>query len=561
MSGALWGVKTPKGGGLTYNKGGLFAMTAETKAASIQEVPSGASGFFPAPSVRLVNAFSQPFNNAVAAARTCYSSKVVYPEDVDKDDKSRAQRDAIAASTYQAGHHTTIQHATFQFVLENVSRQFIWSFLHSHPFYNSEQVSQRYVAVRPENVAVPPLAGKALSLYRETAALQMSAYGRLIELLMPAVEREYKRIFPLRDPRDKKWARFIQRKAQEVARYVLPVATHAHLYHTVSGLTLHRYHRLCRIFDAPLEQKTVVDKMVEEVRKADPLFADSLEDPLPLEATPEYELFERFHGRAASPAREFLREFDASLEGRSSKLVDYKAHGEEIMAQAVRTVMGVPRTYLSDDEAIERVMSPAQNPYFSEALNLTTHGKLTRAMVHMHFTFRKKISHTADSQDQRHRMTPASRPVLSGHFVPEKPDYVVPALVWETPQALEFYEETMETVWKNIRALLNLGVSQEFALYLLPNAVSIRFEESGDLLNFHHKWSKRLCYTAQEEIWKTSQEELLQVAQVAPRVARHIGAPCFLRSVSQRRPFCPEGDRFCGVIVWKLPVENYERLI
>jgi len=88
----------------------------------------------------------------VAAARTCYSPRIVKAEDVRKDEKARSVRDRIARETYQAGHHTTLQHATFQFSLENVSRQLIWSVLHAHPFYNSEQVSQRYVEVKPERV-------------------------------------------------------------------------------------------------------------------------------------------------------------------------------------------------------------------------------------------------------------------------------------------------------------------------------------------------------------------------------------------------------------------------
>jgi hypothetical protein len=76
---------------------------------------------------------------------------------------------------------------------------------------------------------------------------------------------------------------------------------------------------------------------------------------------------------------------------------------------------------LSDDDAIDRVFNPARNRYLGESLNLSAHSKLGRTMAHMHFTFAKKISHTADSQDQRHRMTPGSRPVLSGHFVPDQP--------------------------------------------------------------------------------------------------------------------------------------------
>ena len=79
------------------------------------------------PVVRLENSFAEPFNNAIATARTCYSSKVISAQDVVKDDRAIALRDEIAKSTYEAGHHTTIQHASFQFVLERVSRQFLWS--------------------------------------------------------------------------------------------------------------------------------------------------------------------------------------------------------------------------------------------------------------------------------------------------------------------------------------------------------------------------------------------------------------------------------------------------
>src|SRR5258708_995788 len=107
--------------------------------------------FTPEPEVHLVNAFNLPYDNAIATARTCYSSKIVYAEDVRKDEAARQRRDSIAKSTYAAGHHTILQHSTFQFAIERVSRQCIWSFLHSHPFYNSEQVSQRYVSVDASN--------------------------------------------------------------------------------------------------------------------------------------------------------------------------------------------------------------------------------------------------------------------------------------------------------------------------------------------------------------------------------------------------------------------------
>jgi len=217
----------------------------------------------PEPVVRLENYFQDPYNLSIATARTCYSSRVIEASDVGKDAASRAQRDRIAESIYKAGHHTTIQHPTFQFVLEKISRQFIWSFLHSHAFYNSEQVSQRYVEVKPGNVMIPPLNEAARAIFLGVVQDQMDAYHRLIDMVIPVAKKEYKRIFPNRSLDEKRWASAIKKRSQEVARYVLPVATHAHLYHTISGLTLHRYWRICEQFDTPLEQKFVVQRMVD----------------------------------------------------------------------------------------------------------------------------------------------------------------------------------------------------------------------------------------------------------------------------------------------------------
>jgi len=516
----------------------------------------------PEPIVQLENTFQHPYDNAVATARTCYSSKVIRSSDVNATEETRGRRDAIAQSIYQAGHHTTIQHATFQFVLDKVSRQAIWSFLHSHPFYNSEQVSQRYVEMKPENFTIPALAEENVPLYKQAIEELMSAYHEMSRILEPVVLTEYKRIFPARNPLEKPWKGAIKKRCQEVSRYLLPVATHAHLYHTISGLTLHRYHRLCQQFDVPNEQKLIVDKMVAEVNRHDPDFFKFIEDTLPLEETQEYALLKQFQDDSKRTwSRQFIQEFDQEMGDLSSKMIDSKANSETVLAQSVRTVLGLPKEAMTDDEAIDAVLNPAKNPYFSESLNLTSMGKLTRTMVHPHFTFKKKITHTADSQDQRHRMTPASRPVLIRQVLWDTPDYLVPVLVQAHEPALTFFKTTMERLWSRMAALIAAGESEESVSYLLPNAFPIRFEESGDLLNFHHKWTHRLCYTAQEEIWKTSQEEVLQVQQAFPRLGKYFGAPCWMRKQAEIKPTCPEGDRFCGVTVWRLSVKDYKRLI
>ena len=507
----------------------------------------------PEPGVVLRKAFLTPFKNFVATAKTCYSSKgIVEDEDLPEG------YDLLAQSIYQAGHHTTLQHAHFQFTLTNVSRQFIWSFLHSHPFYNSEQVSQRYVPVKPESFAVPPLSGEALDVYLAGVREQMEGYQKLNEMLLPLVDAEYGRLFP-RHRRN--FNRDVKKKSQEIARYVVPVGAFAYLYHTVSGITLLRYYRLCRQYDAPLEQRLVVEKMVQALLEFDPEYQKILEPPLPLEATPEHRFFrERSELEAPRTTETFLSEFDASLEGRVSKLIDYKLNQEAVLAQSVREVLGAPRSALDDASAIRLALDPSENRLLGESLNITTLSKLSRALFHPAYTFRKKLSHTADSQDQRHRMTPASRPILSAHLT-DRPDYITPELVKIDSSIEKYYQEVMARSWERFGRLRRLGVPVEYALYLLPNALSVRFTESADLLNLRHKHAMRLCYNAQEEIWRASLDEAKQVKEVNPLIGRFLLPPCTLRDLAGARPVCPEGERYCGVKVWRIDLSEYQRVI
>jgi thymidylate synthase ThyX len=509
----------------------------------------------PAPQVRLTNAFRQPFKNSVATARTCYSSRGIVT-----GDQLGENYESLAKSIYRAGHHTTLQHASFQFTLDHVSRQFLWSFLHSHPYYNSEQASQRYVAVKPDRVAVPSLEGRALSVYQETVSRQVEDYERLVELLRPRVLSEYQKRFPARKAENKATQSAARKKAQEIARYVLPVATFACLYHTVNGLTLLRYHRLCEYFDAPSEQRLVVELMVRELLRHDPNYQSILEEPLPLEQTPEFIFFKEHSATGNSRVREFLQEFDSSLGSHCSKMVSSQPEQEKMLADAVREVLGCPRSDLDDDEAIALALDPGRNPMLGQSLNLTAHSKISRALSHVSYTFRKKLSHAADSQDQRHRTTPASRPVLAAH-ISDEPDYILPLLIQEEPEALKVFQESIEKTWEAFTRLKQLGSSFEFASYVLPNALPIRFTQSADLLNLRHKLAMRLCYNAQEEIWRASIEEARQIQEVHPRIGQYLLPPCGIRRLAKTTPFCPEGDRFCGERVWLSSLENYKRVI
>jgi thymidylate synthase ThyX len=238
--------------------------------------------------------------------------------------------------------------------------------------------------------------------------------------------------------------------------------------------------------------------------------------------------------------------------------VDYTARGPQTTAEAVRAVLGTSAAALPDADALDLALHPAKNRYRLETLSLGVHSPLTRALHHSTYTFLKKLSHTADSQDQRHRMVPASRPLMTLADT-KRPDFVTPQLIAGHSAAREVYEEAMERAWAAKNRLLEMGVAREDALYLLPNAKALRFHETGSLLYLGHKWVMRTCLNAQEEIYRASMEELAQVRAVHPELARHMGPPCVLRA-GRITPTCTEGEHFCGVPVWRTFPEVERRI-
>src|SRR5450631_2480990 len=136
------------------------------------------------PRVTLRNSFAHPFDSAIAAARTCYASKLIGPEEI--TDKQRLN---IGAGTFYSGHHTVYQHAHFEFGLENVSRQFVWAFLHAHPFYNSEQQSQRYVRLDRAQAYVPAdslhFGAAERAIYEKAVTRAWNHYRELTRVLQP----------------------------------------------------------------------------------------------------------------------------------------------------------------------------------------------------------------------------------------------------------------------------------------------------------------------------------------------------------------------------------------
>lgn len=491
------------------------------------------------------------------SGRTCYAKDLITPLDyLTGSEKHRLTTDSVVRSTREAGHLSTRQHVYYLFALEGVSRNLIYRVLHSYPFHNSDQVSQRYTPMSEGGLVLPLLENDLLNKNMQEAARQLVAgYHKLTEILAPVARDFYLKRFPKRD--SAQWQKRVDsealKKAQEVGRYLLPLGMGANLYHSVSALTLIRYHRLCQTYPVQPEARLVIQAMIDQVAAVDPTIREEIGGPLDISTTSNYQFL--LH-RQIDPYTA-ADEFDALLDGQPGLLdIDYNL--DQRLAQAVRLTLGVSRGSLSDVAAINLVLNPEKNPLLASVNGEMTMNQLSQALNQIYLSATVSLSHSADSQLQRHRGFAHTQP-LSLPIPRLNQDIVIPRLLDYSPQARDFYLEAQASNNRYLLTLADSGVDIDTLAYLQTNGLRIRKRITGPLSSFYHWIKIRTCLTAQEEIYGLATAIARQLPKLGPVLAAHFEkpAPCGVRQKAAITPLCPEGDRYCGIPVWKKTIADY----
>ena len=94
---------------------------------------------------------NSPRNLSVASARGCYAKRTIISEECE----NWKPADDLLIDLLVAGHTTTLEHYHITLNLEDITRHFVWRYLHSFPFYSTDQQSQRYVEMQIENFYIP----------------------------------------------------------------------------------------------------------------------------------------------------------------------------------------------------------------------------------------------------------------------------------------------------------------------------------------------------------------------------------------------------------------------
>ena len=203
-----------------------------------------------------------PEKTVAAAAKLCYSSSDIEGLNDSLTDEKAA---AFVEMLSEIGHESPIEHASFTFGIEGVSRSLLAQ-ITRHRMASFSVKSQRYVRfgyVTPPEIAAEPEAKK---LYDEIMAEDQKKYDRIAAILK---EKHIKTF--LAEGKDEKTAnRLAEKKAIEDARFVLPNSCETQMIMTMNARSLKNFFRIRCCNRAQWEIRDVADQMLALVSKAAP---------------------------------------------------------------------------------------------------------------------------------------------------------------------------------------------------------------------------------------------------------------------------------------------------
>lgn len=206
-----------------------------------------------------------PEHTVAAAAKLCYSAgDIASVREKMTDEKVAGFVDMLV----EIGHESPIEHASFTFGIEGVSRSLLAQ-ITRHRIASFSVQSQRYVNENMFEYVVPPYIQsdeKALEIYVNSMQYAQEQYNRLADIL---AENHTKRLIEEGlDPKEA--AKKAEKTAIEDARFVLPNACCTKMICTMNARSLLNFfsHRCCN--RAQWEIRSVAEQMLRLCKEVAP---------------------------------------------------------------------------------------------------------------------------------------------------------------------------------------------------------------------------------------------------------------------------------------------------
>ena len=215
--------------------------------------------------VDLISYTQDPEKLIACAAKLCYSD--IGAKKI-KDGLTDEKVSNFVNMLAEIGHESPIEHITFTFAIEGISRSLLAQ-LTRHRIASYSVQSQRYVKTKHFEFVMPPeidLIDEAREEFLRAMDEDIKHYEALVNIL----KKKHKETF-LKSGKDEKIAeKMAEKKAIEDARYVLPNACETKLICTFNARSLLNFfsHRCCN--RAQWEIRNLATEMLREVCKVAP---------------------------------------------------------------------------------------------------------------------------------------------------------------------------------------------------------------------------------------------------------------------------------------------------
>jgi thymidylate synthase (FAD) len=205
--------------------------------------------------VKLIEHTPNPEKIVAAAAKLCYSA-VGVDEILENLDEEKTEKLLDMLMAY--GHHSPIEHVSFTFAIEGISRSLTHQLVR-HRVASYSQQSQRYVKLEGFEYIIPPDIEKneiAKKIFIESMNRVQIEYNQLVEILCKAeldkLIKEYlnqKKLISSEEIEKKQYIILkgsAEKKAIEDARYVFPNACETKIIVTMNARELiHFFNQRC----------------------------------------------------------------------------------------------------------------------------------------------------------------------------------------------------------------------------------------------------------------------------------------------------------------------------
>ncbi|QEK11148.1 FAD-dependent thymidylate synthase [Crassaminicella thermophila] len=216
--------------------------------------------------VKLIQYTPEPEKVIAAAAKLCYSRVGV---DEIMEDLSGEKTEKFLDMLMSLGHESPIEHISFTFAVEGVSRVLTHQLVR-HRIASYSQQSQRYVKLDQFEYIIPPsieVIPEAKDMFLKAMNEDQEKYNALVNILQ---KKHYDRL--IKEGKSEKQAKRISEKmAIEDSRYVFPNACETKIVFTMNARTLLNFfnHRCCQ--RAQWEIRDMATKMLKIVKEVAPV--------------------------------------------------------------------------------------------------------------------------------------------------------------------------------------------------------------------------------------------------------------------------------------------------